>query len=150
MSVSPAQAGLRALRILTLTVAMAVPLASRAAAGELSPPKLIVAISIDQYSANLFDEWRSRYTGGFARLASGVVYSSGYQTHAGTETCPGHSTLLTGKHPNKTGIVANTYRDPETGKMIEFAPDKDIEKARAKASGAMARCTSASFFQSIA
>ena len=34
-----------------------------------------------------------------ARLAGGVAYNAGFQTHAGTETCPGHSTLLTGKHP---------------------------------------------------
>ena len=55
------------------------------------------------------------------RLAQGVDYNAGFQTHAGTETCPGHSTLLTGKHPNKTGIVANTYRDPDTGKMKSIA-----------------------------
>jgi predicted AlkP superfamily pyrophosphatase or phosphodiesterase len=135
MNVSPAQAGLRALRVLALTVAMAVPLASRAAAGEVSPPKLIVAISIDQYSANLFDEWRSRYTGGFARLTSGVVYSSGYQTHAGTETCPGHSTLLTGKHPNKTGIVANSFKDEATGRVVYCVNDPDVVLAHdAKAS----------------
>jgi len=89
-------------------------------------PSLVLAISIDQYSANLFDEWRSRYTGGLARLARGVVYSSGYQTHAGTETCPGHSTLLTGKHPNKTGIVGNTYRDPASGRMVYCVNDPDV------------------------
>jgi len=89
-------------------------------------PTLVVAISVDQYSANLFDEWRSRYTAGLARLAQGVVYSSGYQTHAGTETCPGHSTLLTGKHPSKTGIVGNTYRDPASGRTIYCVNDPDV------------------------
>ncbi len=94
-----------------------------AAAGK---PTLVVAISVDQYSANLFEEWRSRYTRGLARLAQGVVYSSGYQTHAGTETCPGHSTLLTGKHPSKTGIVGNTYRDPASGRMVYCVNDPDV------------------------
>jgi predicted AlkP superfamily pyrophosphatase or phosphodiesterase len=89
-------------------------------------PKLVVAISVDQFSANLFDEWRSRYSQGLARLTQGTVYSSGYQTHAGTETCPGHSTLLTGKHPNKTGIVSNSYRDPDTGHSIYCVNDPDV------------------------
>jgi predicted AlkP superfamily pyrophosphatase or phosphodiesterase len=81
-------------------------------------PKLIVAIAVDQFSGNLFDEWRGRFTGGFKRLAGGVVYPAGYQTHAATETCPGHSTLLTGKHPAKTGIIANTFRDPDLNRMV--------------------------------
>ncbi|THD64785.1 alkaline phosphatase family protein [Phenylobacterium sp.] len=106
--------------------ALAASLAFAATAAQAATPKLIVAISVDQYSANLFDEWRTRYTGGFARLAAGVDYSAGFQTHAGTETCPGHSTLLTGKHPNKTGIVANTYRDPESGKVVYCVNDPSV------------------------
>ena len=31
------------------------------------PPKLIVAISVDQFSADLFAEYRSHFTGGLAR-----------------------------------------------------------------------------------
>jgi predicted AlkP superfamily pyrophosphatase or phosphodiesterase len=88
-------------------------------------PKLIVALSVDQYSANLFDEWRPRYQGGLARMAQGVAYN-GFQTHGGTETCPGHSTLLTGKHPNKTGIVANNYRDPVSGNRIYCLDDPGV------------------------
>lgn len=111
----------------SLALAMAfIPLMARAAPAETPRPKLIVAISVDQFSANLFDEWRGRFTGGFARLANGVVYSSGYQTHANTETCPGHSTLLTGKHPNKTGIIANAFRDPATGKTVYCLHDPSV------------------------
>jgi predicted AlkP superfamily pyrophosphatase or phosphodiesterase len=89
-------------------------------------PKLIVAIAVDQFSGNLFDEWRGRFTGGFKRLAGGVVYPAGYQTHAATETCPGHSTLLTGKHPAKTGIIANTFRDPELNRMVYCLNDPGV------------------------
>ena len=32
-------------------------------------------------------------------LAGGTVYRNGYQSHAATETCPGHSTILTGQRP---------------------------------------------------
>lgn len=75
-------------------------------------PKLIVAISVDQLSADLFAQYRQVYTQGLKRLESeGVVFPSGYQSHAATETCPGHSTILTGSRPARTGIVANDWID---------------------------------------
>ena len=75
------------------------------------PPKLIVAIAVDQFSADLFAEYRNRYAFGLKRLQQGAVFPSGYQSHAATETCPGHSTLMTGVHPARTGIVANSWYD---------------------------------------
>lgn len=72
-------------------------------------PKLLVVISVDQLSADLFAEYRAHYTGGLARLAGGVVFPSAYQAHAATETCPGHSVILTGAHPGRNGIIANNY-----------------------------------------
>jgi predicted AlkP superfamily pyrophosphatase or phosphodiesterase len=93
--------------------AVAVP----AAAAPPPVPKLIVAISIDQFSANLFERRRAGFRYGLKRLAGeGVTFPSGYQSHAATETCPGHSTLLTGRHPAATGIIGNSWRDPATGK----------------------------------
>jgi hypothetical protein len=82
-------------------------------------PKLVVVISVDQFSANLFAQHRTEFIGGLGAMArEGIVYPNGYQSHAMTETCPGHSTLLTGKHPNKTGISANDWYDRETGKQV--------------------------------
>ena len=92
-----------------------------------SPPKLIVAISVDQFSADLFAEYRNRFTGGFARLLNGVVFPSGYQSHAATETCPGHSTILTGYRPEHTGIIANNWIDQSAkraDKMVYCAEDE--------------------------
>jgi len=74
-------------------------------------PKLIVVISVDQFSADLFDEYRPHFTGGLGRLANGTAFRNGYQAHAATETCPGHSTILTGSHPTHTGIIGNTWVD---------------------------------------
>jgi alkaline phosphatase len=82
-------------------------------------PKLIVAISVDQLSTDLFNEYRANFTGGLKRLADGVAFPNGYQSHAATETCPGHSTILTGSRPSRTGIIANSWFDPSatrTGK----------------------------------
>ena len=83
-----------------------------ATAQESPSPTLLVTIVVDQFSADLFAEYRSTYEHGLARLAQGVVYPRGYQGHASTETCPGHSTILTGARPAKTGIVANDWQDP--------------------------------------
>ena len=94
-----------------MLAAAAALFASQSAAQAPAPPKLLVVISVDQFSANLFDEYRPEFTGGFARLVTGTVFRNGYQSHAATETCPGHSTLLTGDHPSRTGIIANTWID---------------------------------------
>lgn len=85
-----------------------------------TPPKLIVAISVDQFSADLFAEYRGRFTGGFARLMQGVVFPSGYQSHAATETCPGHSTILTGSRPSRSGIIANDWVDQRSNTRPGF------------------------------
>jgi hypothetical protein len=51
----------------------------------LPQPKLIVAISVDQFSADLFAQYRQHFTGGLRRLSNGVVFPSGYQGHAATD-----------------------------------------------------------------
>jgi predicted AlkP superfamily pyrophosphatase or phosphodiesterase len=86
---------------------------SVAAPPPANAPKLIVAIAVDQFSADLFDEYRANFTGGLGRLANqGIVFHNGFQAHAATETCPGHSTILTGMYPAHTGIVANIWFQP--------------------------------------
>ena len=89
------------------------------------PPKLIVAISVDQFSAALFDQYRGRFTGGLKTLQAGVVFPNGYQSHAATETCPGHSTILTGRHPAATGIVANGWYDRTSATGVYCMNDPD-------------------------
>lgn len=97
-------------------------------AAPVTPPRLIVAISVDQFSADLFSEYRQYYTGGLRRLTEqGVVFPRGYQSHAATETCPGHSTILTGSRPSRTGIIANSWFDlgaARTDKSVYCAEDE--------------------------
>ena len=98
-------------------------------------PKLVVMIAVDQFSADLFAEYRGRFTGGLARLAAGVVFPSGYQAHGATETCPGHSTILTGNHPAHTGIVANNYFDlsaTRADKRVYCAEDETVAGTTSK------------------
>ncbi|GAA4717422.1 alkaline phosphatase family protein [Sphingomonas lutea] len=98
-----------------------------AAQAQGGPPKLLIVISVDQLSADLWDEYQPVFTGGFARIASGAVFRNGYQSHAATETCPGHSTILTGRRPATTGVVANIWFDgnaPRRDKKIYCAEDE--------------------------
>jgi hypothetical protein len=92
-------------------LAAAAVLATPAFAQPTPPPKLIVALSIDQFSADLFDEYRPVLFGGIGRLSQGTVFHNGYQGHNATETCPGHSTIMTGSRPSRTGIIANYWFD---------------------------------------
>ncbi len=85
--------------------------APRAVPAPSGPPRLLVAIAVDQFSADLFAQYRQHFTGGLARLLTGAVFPSAFQSHAATETCPGHSTLLTGVHPSRSGIIANNWYD---------------------------------------
>ena len=96
--------------------------AATPAAGQTASPKLIIAISVDQLSSDLWEAYRPLFTGGLARLANeGTVFANGYQSHSATETCPGHSTLLTGRHPAATGIIANSWIDQGAAR-----PDKHV------------------------
>ena len=92
--------------------AVAQPAGSERAQAQAPVPRLVVAISVDQFSADLFAQYRRDFSQGLARMQQGAVFPSGFQSHAATETCPGHSTMLTGVHPSRTGIVANKWFDP--------------------------------------
>jgi predicted AlkP superfamily pyrophosphatase or phosphodiesterase len=99
-------------------------------------PTLIIAVSVDQFSSILFEEYRSAFTGGLKRLAAdGTVFVSGYQSHAATETCPGHSTILTGDHPTRTGIIANNWMNLDQSrddKGVYCAEDESVKGTDSK------------------
>jgi len=119
--------------VIALAAVLATPAAAQTAPAPTPapavPPKLIVVISVDQFSADLFQEYRPHFTGGFARLLTGTVFPSGYQSHAATETCPGHSTILSGFRPEHTGIIANNWIDqsaPRADKQVYCAEDETV------------------------
>lgn len=103
--------------------------APTAPASPQTAPKLIIAIAVDQFSADLFAEYRNHFTGGLNRLLKGAVFPSGYQSHAATETCPGHATILTGVRAGRAGIIANTWVDLKTAradKSVYCAEDESV------------------------
>ncbi len=119
--------------LVRLTALILVTAAAPAMAAQAQPnagrPDLVIALSVDQLSSELFNEYRPHLTGGLKRLAEGIVFSNGYQAHGGTETCPGHATILTGSHPSRTGIVANEWYDHNAqreDKEIYCAEDESV------------------------
>jgi len=87
-------------------------------------PNLIVMISVDMLSGEIMDRYGSGLPGGLGRLEKeGVFFENAFQEHAFTETGPGHSVLLSGRHPASTGIPANQWRDRATGEMIYCVQD---------------------------
>jgi predicted AlkP superfamily pyrophosphatase or phosphodiesterase len=118
---------LTAVAIAIAPIASSMPAAAQPAQDR---PDLVVAIAIDQFGSLLFNKWRGAYKGGLKRLADeGIIYGNAYQSHGITETCAGHSTILTGKHPGHTGIVANEWYDRQTGKQVYCVADENYTEA---------------------
>ncbi|HWW86998.1 MAG TPA: alkaline phosphatase family protein, partial [Vicinamibacterales bacterium] len=90
-------------------------------------PNLIIVISVDMLSGEIMDRYTDHLPGGLGRiLREGAVFENAYQEHAFTETCPGHSTLLSGRHPSSTGIGTNSWIDSITGKPIYCVQDDHV------------------------
>lgn len=95
-------------KLLLLLLAL-LALGSRPAA---AAPKLLVVISVDQMRADYLDRFASQFQGGFKLLRDqGAVFTDAHHVHVPTETGPGHAVILTGRFPDQTGIVGNTWWD---------------------------------------
>ncbi|MBU1345846.1 MAG: alkaline phosphatase family protein [Alphaproteobacteria bacterium] len=133
MSRLPSRLVLALVTCMTASAAMAQTPDDVSAPATVQGPSLVVTIVIDQLSSNLFNQYRDSFTGGLHTLASnGLVYANGFQQHAMTETCPGHSTVLTGMNPASSGIPANDWIDRATGEEVYClaAPENTLAHGR--------------------
>jgi predicted AlkP superfamily pyrophosphatase or phosphodiesterase len=65
-------------------------------------------ITIDGFRADNLERFGPQLKGGLARLKDGGAwFTNAHQDHGITETAPGHASLLSGRFPRSTGIVAN-------------------------------------------
>ena len=95
----------RSFRLLPALVAL---VAATPAAAQSAKPTLVVLITIDQMRGDYLDRFAPQLTGGLKRLMQGGAwYSNAHHDHAITETAPGHATLMSGRFPRSTGIMAN-------------------------------------------
>ena len=94
-------------------------LAGPAAAAQL--PRLVLLLSIDQLRADRVDEG---LPGGLGRIArEGLRFTNAWLEHAITETCPGHASMVTGRHPSGSGIPGNNFIDGEGGRPTYCVED---------------------------
>lgn len=106
------------LRSFLLALLAFLPLAAQAR------PKLVVVISVDQLSEANLEAFAPRFKGGLAKLLKqGAWFDQAYHAHASTETGPGHSVLLSGRHPAATGIPENDWMDACSGTTVYCVAD---------------------------
>jgi len=116
--------GVRDVHIAVSTPRALPPPPSRLPPPALSPPSLIVLITIDQFRDDYLDRFGPQLRGGLARLArGGAWFTNAHHDHAITETAPGHATLLSGRFPRSTGITANRVgvEDPSSPLLGDVA-----------------------------
>jgi predicted AlkP superfamily pyrophosphatase or phosphodiesterase len=113
------------LAFLVVLTAAALPL--RGAEQPRKQPNLVIMISVDMLSGEIMDRYGAGLPGGLGRLQrEGVFFENAFHEHAFTETGPGHSVLLSGRHPASTGIPENQWRDRATGKTIYCVQDPSV------------------------
>jgi predicted AlkP superfamily pyrophosphatase or phosphodiesterase len=87
-------------------------------------PRLILVLSIDQMRFDYLTRFAPLYKGGLKMLLDrGAVFTDANYRHSATETGPGHSVILSGRHPSHSGIVANEWFDAYLGKFINVVDD---------------------------
>jgi predicted AlkP superfamily pyrophosphatase or phosphodiesterase len=87
-------------------------------------PRLVLAISIDQMRFDYLTRFGPLFKGGFKMLLDGgAVFTNANYRHASTETGPGHSVILSGRHPSHSGIVGNLWYDAALKKFVNVVDD---------------------------
>jgi predicted AlkP superfamily pyrophosphatase or phosphodiesterase len=87
-------------------------------------PKLILVLSIDQMRFDYLTRFAPLYKGGLKMLVDrGAVFTDANYRHSATETGPGHSVILSGRHPSHSGIVANEWYDSYLHKFVNVVDD---------------------------
>ena len=92
------------------------------------PPKLVLAVVIDQFRYDYLLRFRKDYNSGLARLLDhGAVFTDAHHIHYPTVTAVGHSTFLSGATPSSSGIIANEWFDRASGEMVTSVSDIDTK-----------------------
>jgi type I phosphodiesterase/nucleotide pyrophosphatase len=126
---------LRAVRLASL---LAILWAVHAMAAQ--PPKLVLAIVVDQFRYDYLTRFRRDYHAGFERLLTqGAVFTNARYEQYPTVTAVGHSTFLSGATPSMSGIVGNEWYDRETAKVVASVSDNSVKLLGAGGEGASPR-----------
>ncbi len=99
--------------------------AVRTPAPAVAPPKLIVFMAVDGLPLRQVLGYRDQLQpDGFRRfLDRGTWFSNAYYGHGYTVTAAGHSIMLSGAYPQRSGIIGNEWRNPKTGAVVYNTED---------------------------
>ncbi len=108
------------LALATATLAACTTTPTAPTAPTPSSPKLLVLVVIDGLPMRQVTGYRDQLApDGFARfLERGRWFSDAHYGHGHTVTAAGHSVMLTGAYPQRSGIISNEWRDPATGAPV--------------------------------
>jgi hypothetical protein len=94
------------------------------AADAPKPPKLVLAIVIDQFRYDYLLRFQNNYNSGLKRLLDhGAVFTDAHYIHATTVTAVGHATVMSGATPSVSGIVNNQWFDRALGRTVTSVSD---------------------------
>ncbi|KQM77323.1 nucleotide pyrophosphatase [Pedobacter sp. Leaf216] len=95
---------------------------------EVSRPKLVVGLVVDQMRWDYLYRYYNRYTnGGFKRLINeGFSVENTFIPYTPTYTACGHTCIYTGSVPAVHGIIGNDWYDPETKKNVYCTEDSSV------------------------
>lgn len=100
-------------------------------------PKLILAIVVDQFRYDYLTRFRADFTGGLKRLLEqGAVFTNANYDASPTVTAVGHSTILTGAMPARSGIVGNVWWDRAERKAVTSVSDDKVKLLGGAGNGA--------------
>jgi predicted AlkP superfamily pyrophosphatase or phosphodiesterase len=109
-------------RLLSLALATALSACTTMAPPAAVPqkPRLLVLVVIDGLPMRQVTGYRDQLApDGFARfLDHGRWFSQAHYGHGHTVTAAGHSVMLSGAYPQRSGIISNEWRDPTTGAQV--------------------------------
>src|SRR5687768_7558497 len=114
-------------RFVAVIILMSVATVLLAAESPLKP-KLILAITVDQFRYDYLTRFRAEYKGGLNQLLTrGAVFTNARYEHFPTVTAIGHSTFLSGATPAMSGIVGNDWYDRDTGRQVSSVSDATVK-----------------------
>lgn len=118
---------------LVLVLCLLATACAQAVASE-EPIRLVLLISVDQLRP---DRLKAELPGGLGRIVrEGRRFENAALAHANTETCPGHATMLSGRHPGPSGIPSNSFVERDTLALRYCVDDLNPDAATFSGSGA--------------
>src|ERR1041384_1687819 len=112
-----------ALILVALAACSSAPPRAMAPAGD----RLVVLISIDGLPADYLRDPKIHMPT-IRKMAAEGATAEGMRCSFPTVTWPNHTTLVTGVPPAKHGVLANSYLDRATGKVVPLLPDPFFDK----------------------